>query len=58
MYGNQCLIFYSIFEQFSKKISTSKSGKNLYNKDIVIRRADGLTKRDGDRSQKLRRDDK
>ena len=31
--------------------------KKLYNKDIVIRRADGLTKTDGDRSQKLKRDD-
>ena len=63
MYGNQSLIFYPIFEQLSIKedhprISTSKFGKNLYNNDIVIRRADGLTKTDGDQSQKLKRDDK
>ena len=62
MYGNQCLIFYPIFEQLSHKTTQGSVHpnlvKNLYNKDIVIRRVDGLTKTDGDRSQKLRRDDK
>ena len=49
---------WTTFKEDHPRISTSKIGKNLYNKDIVIRRADGLTKTDGDRLQKLRRDDK
>ena len=58
MYGNQCLIIYSIFEQLSKTTQGSVHPNLVKIYTIVIRRADGLTKTDGDRLQKLRRNDK